>query len=388
MGPFAENAGTDKRVIVEAEKIGYRFIFEKIIIAVLFFAVGCVSILFLMGLGLEKFQLPSTGQTIEQSKFSIRMFIVIIFAVTTLFVLLFKTIVRKKVILTEIGDETFELLIGREKISCQKTALRRVDMIQKQNRHGDVKRRILLLGIRDRSFRFVSKGNREELDIVYRHLERWKKSAEGRMEMQAGDEGLGEQIKTGIVLDKQKLDHGLTDEKLVEKLSYSKVPFLRVAVATLFSIVGFFVFIIFMVIGLAIFGISERPEGDLQGILFVVVMLVSGLIAATPFFNLFDKVFQKEISLVDLGNNTFELTIGIERYVHQKAAIQKVSVRKRRSKYGSVTGYILTLKAQDQVFRFGSGRRNDKTMLMYERLNQWQQEGEKATPYKSDIELT
>lgn len=162
-------------------------------------------------------------------------------------------------------------------------------------------------------------------------------------------------------------------KKIVENLSYSKVPFLRVATAILLFVLSFVLFFVCFVIGLVVCRIPTKPENDFQLFIFIVILVISMITATVPLVRLYDKLFRRDVSLTSLDRKTFELVIDAERFAYPKVDIQKVHIRYKRNKRGEVVGYVLTLKMREKVFRFGSKKKEDKTLMLYERLLQWQE---------------
>ncbi|MBP1046125.1 hypothetical protein I6N96_07505 [Enterococcus sp. BWM-S5] len=361
MVQMKESAGTSKTIVKE-KKIDYcRYFVDKLVFAVFTMAAGALLSLFISVSILESFEMFSRLErelrvTAARSLLAIIAMVIIFFIV-----LLYRKVFRKEVSLTELKDGRFELLLGKEQCNHRKSDLKKVQMVYRKNRNEEVKRRTLLVKIKNRSFRFSSKGERDELDTVYKYLDTWKRQADKSAEYRAETGWLETERNQGNV-------------RILEYLRYSKTPFLRTITGALFGLLGIALLLFFMLTAMII------PRLFLDDFYTIPTLLGLGVsfvlfrfYVMLPLRASFNRLFKKEIILVDSGDEAFEISIAGEWRKHRKKEISDAQMFYRRGKNSSVIGRTLYLKVNGEVFRFASDGDFDSLDIMQSYLDMWRQ---------------
>lgn len=163
------------------------------------------------------------------------------------------------------------------------------------------------------------------------------------------------------------------------KLRYSSTPFLRIAVGTLFLIVGVTGTAICFAIVNAIFPIENNSTNNLHMVLFLGISVPMVIfLVANPLKKLFNKLFCKKVSLIDSDKETFTLKIEENQFTYRKNEIEKVRILRKSGKAAVVNQCTLSLKMPDRVFRFASDEKRSDLDELYEQLNEWKEKSEKT----------
>ncbi|MGL4694595.1 hypothetical protein [Enterococcus larvae] len=361
MVQMKESAGTSKTIVKE-KKIDYcRYFVDKLVFAVFTMAAGALLSLFISVSILESFEIFSRLErelrvTAARSLLAIIAMVIIFFIV-----LLYRKVFRKEVSLTELKDGRFELMLGKERCNHRKSDLKKVQMVYRKNRNEEVKRRTLLVKIKNRSFRFSSKGERDELDTMYKYLDTWKRQADKSAEYRAETGWFETEGNQGNV-------------RILEYLRYSKTPFLRTITGALFGLLGIALLLFFMLTAMII------PRLFLDDFYTIPTLLGLGVsfvlfrfYVMLPLRASFNRLFKKEIILVDSGDGAFEISIAGEWRKHRKKEISDAQMFYRRGKNSSVIGRTLYLKVNGEVFRFASDGDFDSLDIMQSYLDMWRQ---------------
>lgn len=361
MVQMKESAGTSKTIVKE-KKIDYcRYFVDKLVFAVFTMAAGALLSLFISVSILESFEIFSRLERDLRIAAARSLLAVIAMVIIFFIVLLYRKVFRKEVSLTELRDERFELLLGKERCNHRKSDLKKVQIIYKKNKNEEVKRRTLLVKIKNRSFRFSSKGERDELDTMYKYLDTWKRQADKSAEYRAETGWLETEGNQGNV-------------RILEYLRYSKTPFLRTIIGALFGLLGIALLLFLMLTAMII------PRLFLDDFYTIPTLLGLGVsfvlfrfYVMLPLRASFNRLFKKEIILVDSGDEAFEISIAGEWRKHRKKEISDAQMFYRRGKNSSVIGRTLYLKVNGEVFRFASDGDFDSLDIMQSYLDMWRQ---------------
>lgn len=290
----------------------------------------------------------------------------------------------KEIILVDTGVEAFEMSIDGEWRKFRKKEITEVGMLYQQDSDRSVKKRTMFLKVSGERFRFVSKGAFDGMSIMYSYLDIWEKGISSADEMAAYLKDLDEpeeeweewidesQSSDGLQLE---LDKDYLNGKITANMRYSRVPLVKIIVGVFFNIVGIIGFLCFMGGGMwLLFSFMEEPGKIISTLALLALLIIYVVIVVTPLEKLFDKIFCRTVTLLDSGQDRFELTINKECCSYRKAEIQHTEMKIERDKHGRVTCRILILEMPDRRFHFSSNDQHDKLGDMYECLDSWRRD--------------
>lgn len=351
-----ERVGRGKTIVRETKMDYCRFFFDKLAFSVFFLGIGALVSLFISVGILESFAFFSRLEKDFRVLVARSLLAVVAMIVLFFIFLLYRKVFQKEVSLNELSDERFDLMIGGERCNHRKSELKMVRMIYKRNKYEEVKRRILLVKIQNRRFRFSSKS--DELETLYKHLERWKNNAEKLAEHQA--ETGWSTIENGPV-------------RIVENLKYSATPFARFFAGALFGIIGIFLYLVLLLVGFIALYLLTKGSSMIATGGSLIVATTFFVLYVTPTINkLLNKLFRKKIILTESGAETFDLTAGTEHYKYRKDAIKFSGISYRYWK-NRLVSRTLVLQMNDRTLRFSSDAEQDEMDIMQSYLEMWGQ---------------
>lgn len=364
------------KTIVREMKLGYcRFPVDKIVFVASFLATGALLSLASSIAILESFAFFSKLEKEISIIVARSLLATISIVILGLIIFLYRKMFQKKVSLTELGDERFELRVGKQSHNYRKSDLKKVRMKYKRSKDGVVKRRTLLLEIKGKKFRLSSKGERDELDVVYTHLDTWKHQEDNLAKDWRGNPQIS------ISFD--------GDLRVVEYLSYSKMlP--KVVAGVFLSVVAIVSLLFLLLLSLVIPRLILDEMYTIPSFIGVGLSFVlCKFYVIVPLKELFNRWFLKEIILIDTGVEAFEMSIAGEWRKFRKKEITEVGMLYQQGNDRSVIKRTMFLKVSDERFRFVSKGTFDGMDIMYSYLDIWKKgisSADEMTAYLKEID--
>lgn len=154
-------------------------------------------------------------------------------------------------------------------------------------------------------------------------------------------------------------------------LRYNKNHWLKKLVGLCFIFLGFFWMLFFLALGMAIFDLPNGGGTKEQRFLTVAIFAFSITTAFLMFIPLFNRLFVKKVSLIEINEREFKLCINEDEYIYRKSEITKVKKRINRGKGSLLAKAILILKVGDESYHFSTDKTEYSIESMYQHLEEW-----------------
>lgn len=156
-------------------------------------------------------------------------------------------------------------------------------------------------------------------------------------------------------------------------LRYSKIRFVKTFLGLVFLIAGCSIACFLAITMYVISGLSEKNANSIEMVILLSFFIGSGIFLEKNLMGLYNRLFERQVSLVELGTDKFKLVIDNEQHIYEKNSIMKVwkEVSYRSSTIGTAAVLILTMN--DRKYHFSSDTK-PVVQIMYKKLKQWQED--------------